>query len=74
MKLPEEFDKLHGFQPKMMKRNHRANVIRMKSQGPLPRKMDWRLLGAVTKVKDQVCGISPSKIHFQLKNNERSSD
>ncbi|CAG9538329.1 unnamed protein product [Cercopithifilaria johnstoni] len=51
--LPEEFDKLHGFQSTMMKRNHFKNVVPMKIRGPLPKKVDWRSLGAVTKVKDQ---------------------
>ncbi|VDN00488.1 unnamed protein product, partial [Onchocerca ochengi] len=63
--LPEEFDKLLGFKPKMRKnRNDSKNVVNIPITGPLPKQIDWRDVGAVTGVKDQVCKqIFPSKLH-----------
>ncbi|VDK29838.1 unnamed protein product, partial [Gongylonema pulchrum] len=55
--LPEELKKRNGFRNDLRKMPGTKNIVRLKVNGKLPKRVDWREEGYVTPIKDQSsCG------------------
>ncbi|VDO68207.1 unnamed protein product [Onchocerca flexuosa] len=51
--LPEESKKIKGYRYERKQLVAKKNILLMSSNSKLPKKIDWRTMGAVTPVKDQ---------------------